>query len=178
METLNTIIDNPEGLEEPTFVIKSPSECTEEELSDFEQLVLEAKQVNPENLSQKIQECLLLAFCYSEDKLIGIRAIKRKPKEQIQEIFKKAGIPISAPLPELEIGYAYIKPEHRGKKYASSLLDQLLEKVEGEYLFATTGKDQVRSYLASRGFENMGKPYPGIYNDLIYLMVRNKPIDN
>ncbi len=177
METFETIIVNPEELEEPTFVIKAPSECSEEELSNFEQLVLEAKQVNPENLTQKIQECLLLAFCYSGDKLIGIRAIKRKPKEQIVEIFKKAGISTNVPLPELEIGYAYIRPEHRGKKYASLLLDQILEKVEGEYLFATTGKDQVRGYLASRGFETIGNPYPGVYNDLIYLMVKNKPID-
>jgi len=159
-------------MEKPQFIIRRPQDCSKAEIRQFEKLVIEGGQVRTEGLDKKILDCKLLGFCYVNKELASIAAIKIKPINQIQEIFKKTQTKEKENLPKLELGYCFTNHHHRGKKFNSALNDRILEAVTRKPVFATTGNPIMAHYFESRGFDLIGKPYKGNFSPLIYLYVK------
>lgn len=144
-------------------VIKSPTECTEEELDEFKGMVLKGEQVEEAKLEDRIKRARHLAFKYDQNQLVGIAALKRPSDKYKQDVFKKAGIPEQAKDYELEIGWAFTEKEHRGRGVSGNLIRGLLEISEPHNIFATTRTNNkaMDRILLKHGFTQCGKPYLG-----------------
>ena len=160
-------------MDNPKIIIKRPQDCTKSDIKQFEKLVVEGGQVNTDGLDKKIKECMFLAFCYANNELASIAALKNKSAEYVESVYAKTGEANSKSLPLIEIGYCFTNHHHRGKKYNSNLVDKLLLKVKDKSVFATTGNPVMKSFFEKRGFRRVGKPYAGIYNKDIILYFKN-----
>ncbi|OJV52974.1 MAG: hypothetical protein BGO31_04260 [Bacteroidetes bacterium 43-16] len=144
--------------------ISSPENCTKEELDSFKELVLLGGQVDSNGLENRILNCNLLAFCYSEnEELIGVSAVKNKNINSVKLVRKKANFS-DKEIPTQELGYSVTKAEHRVKGINRLLNNQLLDNLGGEKIFATTDNDTMRKYLLSKGFSKKGQSFKGKYN--------------
>ena len=68
-------------------------------------------------------------------------------------------------VPTVELGYSVTKVEHRGKGINRQINNALLEKVQGEKIYATTDNDSMRRYLTESGFKKKGESFQGTYNE-------------
>lgn len=147
------------------MIIKKPLDCTEEELESFESLVLLGGQVDPNGLKNRIKNCKLLGFYYSDNKeLIGVSAVKQKEKISVERIKNKAKV-TDKEIPTVELGYSVTKAEFRGKGINKEINDALLENVQDEKIYATTDNDTMRKYLIGKGFSKKGDSFQGTYNE-------------
>lgn len=154
------------------IVIKKPSDCSPEELQSFESLVRLSGQVWTDGLMDRIKSCVLLGFCYKDSELVSISAIKSKNAEYVRKQIFKTTSDYSGIISSLELGYCFTAEQHRGSGYNSKLNDALLERLNGESVFATTGNLAMQHYFESRGFDKIGKPYPGKYNSQLVLYIK------
>lgn len=143
--------------------IKEPSECSEKEIKDFYQKVLEGGQVDPFGLKDRIKRAALLAFHYEENTLVGITALKRPDETYKKEVFRKAGVSKESDKYNLEIGWAYTTKEYRGRGICSSLIQELIVASVSQNMFATTKTDNLpmQKILKRNGFQKTGKSYLG-----------------
>lgn len=141
-----------------------PSQLSQNQLHQIHQLLLDGGQVSPENLPQKIQNCLLIAFIEHDNQIISLAAIKQPNAEYRDYVKQKAQIPDAHQIPKLELGYAYTRPEHRGKGLNRQLTTQLLTQIDDQKIFATTGHECLKQALKKAGFKQIGKSYQGNYN--------------
>jgi len=143
--------------------IKEPSECSEKEIEDFYQKVIDGEQVDPFGLRDKIKRASLLAFHYEENTLVGIAALKRPNETYKKEVFRKAGVSKESDKYNLEIGWAYTTKEYRGRGICSGLIQKLIVASASQNIFATTKTDNLpmQKILKRNGFQKTGKSYQG-----------------
>uniref|UniRef100_A0A6M3K7J7 Putative acetyltransferase n=1 Tax=viral metagenome TaxID=1070528 RepID=A0A6M3K7J7_9ZZZZ len=155
-------------------VIKSPKECTKEELDSFYKLVIKGGQVITGGLRRSINNAYLLAFYYDGDKLVSIRGVKRPNRGYVEYVFDNAGVPELANKYKYETGWAFTIPSHRRKGIGSFAYTKMLEKSKGVKIFATTREGNVapQKILKKNGFKRLGEPYEGITEDNVLLWVR------
>ncbi len=147
------------------MIIKKPTDCTEDELNNFKNLVIEGGQVDSTGLENRINQCKFLGFFYNDKKeLVGISAIKTKTKHSVEAIKLKAGIS-DGKLPIYELGYSVTKQNFRGQGINRAINDKLLEAAKTIDIYATTDNDTMRKYLIERGFSKKGKSFKGRYNE-------------
>ena len=147
------------------MVIKNPSDCTAEELESFKNLVLLGGQIDPNGLQNRIKNCKLLGFYYSDStELIGVSAIKQKNKDSVKHIKTKAQV-YDEDIPTVELGYSVTKDGFRGKGINKEINDALLKNVSDEKIYATTDNDTMRKYLIKSGFSKKGESFKGTYNE-------------
>lgn len=147
------------------MTIKKPKDCSKEELELFKNLVLEGGQVNPDGLEKRIRSCRLLGFYYNEkEELVGVSALKLKPRNSVEAIKSKAQVTDNV-IPQVELGYSVTKKEFRGQGINKTINDKLLDGIGGEKIYATTDNDSMRKYLTKKGFIKKGVSFKGKYND-------------
>ena len=147
------------------MTVKKPTDCTQEEIELFKNLVLSGGQVDPFGLEARIKNCRLLGFYYSNRKeLIGVSAIKQKDKDSVKQTRAKAKI-LEGEIPTTELGYSVTKVEFRGKGINRIINDKLLEEIKDEKIYATTDNDAMRKYLTQSGFTKKGRSFKGTYNN-------------
>jgi RimJ/RimL family protein N-acetyltransferase len=157
--------------------IKEPSECSEKEIEDFYQKVLDGEQVDPFGLRDRIKKAVLLAFHYEENTLVGIAALKRPNETYKKKVFRKAGVSKESDKYNLELGWAYTIKEYRGKGICSSLVQKLISALGSQNIFATTRTDNfpMQVILIKNGFQKTDKPFKrknSTYN--LQLFTRNR----
>lgn len=146
--------------------IKKPSECSEEEIENFYQLVIEGDQVDIYGLRDRIKRAALLAFHYEGSTLAGIVAVKRPYEVYKEKVFQKAGVSQKTNEYNLEMGWAFTISEYREKNICSGLTRKLVSEFKSQNIFATVRTDNLatQKILARNGFEKIGEPYPGRQN--------------
>ena len=144
--------------------IKKPQDCSENELIAFYELAIKAEQVNKAGLKDRIRNCLLIGFCYYEDLLIGISAIKVPIKTYKYKIFTKAGIKKEASLFNFELGYSFTEEKFRGRQISYNLNKRLVNELPSNGIYATTANPGMKRILKNIGFTENGKPYKGEHN--------------
>jgi len=149
------------------ILIKTPKDCTPEELTKFNQLVLLGGQVEPNGLGDRILNCRLLGLCFINNDLVGVSAIKQPIETKTKRIKERAKVH-NVTIPQFELGYSVTKEEFRGQKINSSLNDKLLEEIDkNETVYATTNNDAMRNFLTSRGFKRLGESFEGSFNIIL-----------
>lgn len=151
------------------FQIKRPADCLLAELYYFYLLLKKGNKVALVDLHEKIYNCELLGFCYSNQQLVGISAIKRPLSSYVALIHQKAGITRDVTEYNLEVGYSYTEPSFRRTGISRTLKLMLQEQISNQsgMLFATTATLSSQHFLQANGFTAHGRAYQGNFDDKI-----------
>lgn len=144
-----------------------PGEVSAEDRAAFEEMVLEAGEVNPNTLPGLIDGALALAFARLDGALVGVGAIKRPYGSHRGDVFKWAKSDLDPKQFPFELGWVYVKPAAQGRRIASRLVEKLMPVLNGARVYATSRVNNYRmhSSLKRFGFKPVGVPYPSKQNE-------------
>lgn len=157
--------------------LEEPIACTERERLEFARLVRQGFDGSDESLDRRIRDASRLAFHHAADGALAAIAGLKAPGERYRAgVFEKAAAAVSPGDYELELGWVYVVPAHRGNRIAERLCRALLAHVPESPAFATTRPDNVAmiKILRNLGFARVGKPYPRRDEELV-LFLRPRP---
>ncbi len=160
-----------------TTHFKEPITCSEGDRREFARLVRQGFGVVAEGLDGRIRDAKWLAFYYAAgDTLAAVAALKAPSEQYRDDVFKKAGAPVSPADYKLELGWVFVVPAHRGNRIAESLCQLLLARVPTSCGFATTRPNNISMIriLLALGFARVGKPFPR-RNEQLVLFLRSCP---
>ncbi|WP_316789648.1 hypothetical protein [Pedobacter frigoris] len=162
-----------------SFKIGKPTDFTDEEISDFVELLEKQNKVR-DPTENKIKKCKYLAIGFSWGKPVAIGAIK--PKTASDFTPAKANLPELAKDYEWEVGYFFTELQFQGRGFSSIIFNQLLEEYGSGRLMATTEIRQENTMINSlerRRFKQVGSTWKSIKseNDL-RLFLRDLPEKN
>jgi predicted GNAT family N-acyltransferase len=146
------------------FKIKKTKDCSLTEINNFFELAKKAEQVDENGLLNRINNSELLGFCYSNEQLVGISAIKNPNENYKKRIFRKASIEEEAKNFRFELGYSYTEEEFRGKRISFNINRKLVDKILSDNIYATTANQGMIKILSKIGFHKIGKSYKGNHN--------------
>ena len=158
-----------------TSSIFSPSDCTAQALADFEKLVIEGGAVNPQGLAQRIRKASRLLFLWaSDDKLVGVGALKHPRPAYRNKVFADAQATVPADGYPVELGWVVVVKSYQGRRLSTRIVSELLTFAKNENIFATTKADErVLSFAFDCGFKINGKPFPSGHGYDLVLYLRN-----
>lgn len=129
-------------------------------------------------LPDRIRGARRLAFCYLAGGTLAAVAALKSPRESYrEEVFKKAAARGRASEFELELGWVFVLPAHRGNRIAESLCRRLLAGVPDSGVFATTRPDNtfMIKILRTLGFAQDGRPFPRREEELMLFLRSRLP---
>jgi hypothetical protein len=154
--------------------IKSPLDCLPEEKNAFIRLIENGNQVTAKNLDKRVNRAKFLAFYEEADVLVGVGAIKRPYGSYRNRIFDKAE---SNAIPEqynVELGWIVVCREFGAHGIGTTIVRDLLGKVEGTKIFATTSNDKMKHILKCKfDFLQSGSEYKSCKGRQLVLLVRD-----
>lgn len=141
------------------LVLQRPGELSDTELEKFEKLVRQGNEVASQGLPERIRKALVPAFIKSGENVMAVGALKKPEGSYINRIAKCSGNRELAGY-KFELGWVYVVPDHRGKRYSSRICKALLE-FSAERIFATTRTDNslMRHVLKRNDFVEVGTSY-------------------
>lgn len=144
-----------------SFTVKSPSQCSSDEIDEFAKFVRDGGQVASAGLQEIIQRSQFLLFGHDHDgSLAAIGALKNPRTEYRQKVFQqKARSSLSATDFPLELGWAYVAAAYRGQGLGQKIIHELIQAAAGSAIYATTGNPAMHRYLKFAGFTATGSPY-------------------
>lgn len=139
--------------------IKSPLQCTREEISEFRALVMAGRDVIRSKLRQRIKNAYQLLFYRDNESLCGVSALKCLSEEYRYKVFEKAKSTVPPNKYLLELGWVFITEHYRGQGISRVLVESLLPY--GERFYCTTRADnqKMQRTLTRYGFCPEGVPY-------------------
>lgn len=156
-----------------TAVLKEPIACTERERREFERLVRQGFAGSDAGLPGRIRNARWLAFYYSAgETLAAIAGLKAPGEGYRDEVFKNADARVSPSDFNLELGWVFVVPDHRGNRIGESLCQLLLARESKSSVFATTrtyNSSMIR-ILRALGFARVGKPYRRRNEELVLFL--------
>lgn len=160
--------------------LEKPLACSDTERGEFARLVRRGFEGSDEGLPGRIRDAAWLAFHYApHGTLAGVAGLKVPGEQYRSEVFEKAGAGVDDADYELELGWVFVAPSHRGNRIGEGLCRMLMARVPGSSVFATTRPDNTPmiGILRPLGFARVGKPYPHVRrDDELTLFLRPRPI--
>lgn len=143
-----------------TSSLRKPADCSGVQIEQFVDLVSMGGEVVA-GVRERILRARTLGFVEYSGVPIGVAAIKRPLKSYKQKIFEASNVAGQDSDFLYELGWIYLKENHRGKGLITPLVQQLLDEVGKKPVFATTRSSNLvmRDVLKHLGFESVGKPY-------------------
>lgn len=154
----------------PQPVLKSPAECTEAELTAFEEALVEHGETASPALAERIRRADCLAFVVGADsKFCGTGALKSPKPEHCAGVFKRAGAQAPPERFSLELGWLV-----GDDKTTARIIAALAAHAGERAVFAITRADDaaLHASLREHGFRPDGAAYAsprGAYSNQIYL---------
>ncbi len=145
-----------------TTRIKSPADCTPNELDAFEAMVCAGGEVAEDGLRQRITNAAHLLFLYDPmDELCGISALKRPNNGYRTNIFHRAQASSPTDSYPLELGWVFVSPTHQGQRLSRPLVEQIVPYASGRLVYATTRTDNepMKRTLTRFGFQLDGSAF-------------------
>jgi len=148
------------------ILVKSPKECSQEEIDQFVNLVNEGGEVDKGGLGERVGRARNLFFLKNPS-LVAVSAIKCFYQQYKNSIFQKAGCSDIAGNYKFEIGWMYIKPESRRRGFGRNLLEAMMNQLKGISCYTIVGSDNhiMQHMLEIHGFNKVGKEYLSSGND-------------
>ena len=158
-------------------ISKSPADCTHTELEDFISLALAGDEVDPNGIEARVRRAFRLTFLHEKLCLVGIAALKRPHVIYRNYITSSTDTPLSSITYPYELGWVYILPSARGKKYSRLVAQAAIENAAGHGIFATcrAENESMHRTLNRLGFLMAGNTFDsrrGKYNLILFL---NRP---
>ncbi|MGO6947029.1 MULTISPECIES: GNAT family N-acetyltransferase [Rhizobium] len=143
-----------------SFVYRSPSKCSDQEIDEFCALVVQGGEVS-RGLKPRVKKALMLGFVVSNGAIVGTSALKKPATSYRQKVFRHAANDIKASEFPYELGWIFLHPDHRGKGRMAELLGKLMGFATGKGIFATTrtNNDRMLKILLNLAFKPSGEPY-------------------
>ena|SRR3954471_5625425 len=153
----------------------SPSECTPEELADFEKLVIQGGAVDPRGLAQRIRKASRLLFLRtSNSQLVGAGALKRPGTAYRYGVFTAARATVPPDQYPVELGWVVVAKSHQGRRFSTRIVGELLTFAKNENIFATTRADErIMSFASDYEFKMNGQHYPSGHGYDLVLYLRD-----
>ncbi len=147
-----------------SYSIKPANECSMDEIKAFYSLASKAEQVETIGLLDRINNAYMLGFCFQNETLIAIAAIKRPLEIDRQKLFYKAAMGGKAMEFKLELGYfSALNHKNEGELFLP-LSEKLLSQTNNWNVFATSSRQEVKNILIKLGVISVGKPYKAKHN--------------
>jgi predicted GNAT family N-acyltransferase len=143
--------------------VKRPPDCSQAEIKVFEDIIVEADEVQTESLRSLISRAVSLVFLYSDSgELAGIAAVKRPNEGYKRKVFTRAHSPENPHHYDYELGWVVIRENYRGNYLSRYLVEAALRVVDGAKIYATTRTTNVAMLRTNEryGFRVSGEPYP------------------
>lgn len=156
--------------------VKTPGECSDEEIEAFCALVASGGEVALQGLEGRVRGAALLSFLWQSRDLVGVAGLKHPSVNHRAELETGSGEALDAAEIPLELGWVYVRPDQRGGKSAV-LCTPLLERVRSVGVFATSRADNVpmHSTLSKLGFKRSGNDWPSGLNPAQLLLFVRRP---
>lgn len=124
-------------------------------------LVAAGGEVAAEGLEGRVQSAWRLIFLFEGDSLCGIAAMKQPQDSYRRSVAVGAGVPLKKADFPFELGWVFVMPSARGKKYSIDLVRAGVKVCEGKGVFTTsrTENSAMHAALKKCGFTEAGKPY-------------------
>jgi predicted GNAT family N-acyltransferase len=163
-----------DDMKENIIEVKKPSKCSEKELEDFECFVLAGGQVNLNTLNSLISKAKALVFLKQGGCLKGIAAIKNPNLTYKNKVFEKAKATVLASDFMFELGWIFVLPSERGKKFSRELVKAALTAADSQSLFATShlSNEKMHHTLKEYGFSCHGQEYSNSNGSKNVLFIR------
>jgi hypothetical protein len=157
--------------------VKSPTECSDEEIEEFCTLVASGGEVALQGLEGRVRGASLLCFLWHSGELVGVAGLKHPSVNHREEVETGSGEALDSTKIPLELGWVYVRPEQRGGR-SMAICAPLLERVRSVGVFATSRADNVpmHSTLSKLGFKRSGDDWPSGLNPAKLLLFIRKPI--
>lgn len=142
-------------------IIKAPKDCSQQELSIFEKLVLEGGEVASQGLSGRIKLAHRLIFIELNNKCVSVGALKSPNENYKDGVFLKSGVSGESVNYQYELGYLYTSPASRGNGVGSFLMKSVCNALNGSSCFATTRENNevMHHLLRKANFSRLGAAY-------------------
>jgi len=134
---------------------------TKREIEQFIAMVLRGGEVAERPLRTNIPKAECLVFLHSDDDLIAVAALKIPQNSYRATLSSKSGVSVSTTAFPFELGYIFVVPEARGRRYSGCLVASALEAAGSRGTFATSRSDNIAIHKTLRrsGFEVAGDAY-------------------
>lgn len=151
--------DPPPGALEPRLLVSRPHQVAPQQLARIRSLVVEAGEVSPEGLSERLNRCRLLAYLVQGDDIVSVAAIKEPEVSYLTGLLAKSGYDVTRC--GAELGYFHTQNGYQGRGYAKQLAAVLVPRLSHPS-FATTREDNpaMQHILGKHGFRCAGRPWP------------------
>lgn len=161
-----------------TPISKSPNSCTDAEIADFMAFVLAGGEVTQQGLERRVRSAVQLGFLREGQCLVGVAALKRPSIGYRKGVASSSGVDLASSKYPYELGWVFILPSARGKKYSPLVSGAVLAAAGTDGVFATSrvNNPSMHGTLGRLGFSSSGKPYPskrGVYE--LQLFIREAP---
>ena len=143
------------------ITVRPQIECSVLERNAFVALVLEGAEVPANFLQDGILRARTLLWIASGNHLSAVAAIKIPLAIYRFNTFKKAKAPDQAVHFPIELGYIYVASVHRGKGFATALVNRAINLAGAEGMLATTRVDNtaMQVILSKAEFARLGSDY-------------------
>lgn len=154
---------------------KAPSECSDNELDEFVDLVTTGGEVVEAGLKERVQDAKALVFLRDEAGcLVGVGALKVPNIAYREKVFVAAKCKENPNHFIYEAGWVFIQKVFRGKGLSKKIVLEVLKSAGSAGVFATTQKnaehEAMRRTNCRLGFVQAGFPYPTTRPDKKYLL--------
>ena len=159
----------------PVCTVRSPKECSPEELREFVDLVRAGGEVAYTGLADRVQKAHSLAYLKDDETLIGIAGLKFPSQNHRSEVANGAQVYLHEHALPLELGWVYVLPSERGGK-SYLLCEALISNAKGAGVFATSreGNKAMHCTLGKLGFNRQGSDWPSGQNpENLWLFIKN-----
>jgi hypothetical protein len=140
---------------------REPKECDVKEIGDFMAFVVAGGEVTSHSLESRIRAAGQLIFLNVGDCLSGIAALKHPNLSYRDRVSASSGVPLMEEDYPFELGWVFVMPSARGRKFSIDLTRAAVEAGAGKGIFATSRTDNaaMHSSLRKCGFSPVGSPY-------------------
>lgn len=154
------------------MMILSPEMVTDKQRAEIIELLAAGGESYMVDIDRKLQENVkTFILAYDGDKMIGVRALKIPDIKYMESVFERCGHPEVSM--GLEIGYACVSEDYRGKGIYREMTEEMLKFVDKSVYSVTRENNHgVIKTLTSLGFEILGGTFPSIHlrNELVVLV--------
>jgi hypothetical protein len=155
--------------------VKTPAECDEGELHASAKLIAEGGEV-ADGVEQRLRTAEALGLVHYEKEVVGVAALKKPTPNYRKSVFEKAMASLAPSDFPWELGWIFLKQEHRSKGQMRPLLETLLNAAGTTGVFATTrtSNHKMQRILAHQKFVRHGDSYQSAQrpDEQILLFVR------
>ncbi len=144
------------------IAVKSPRQCSSNELDDFTAFVLAGGEVIRAGLGERVRNAHALLFMRENTCLVGIAALKSPSVEYRARVFEQSGAALSPLAFPFELGWVFLLPSARGRSLSRHLVQAAADHVADAQVFATSRTDNpaMHASLFGAAFTRHGSDYP------------------